>query len=628
MPRGRGRGYRGGLRSPRDETLNRTYAVRGNAIDAVEDYINQLTDSSDRGNNQASEGNLKEEAFTPSEKETFTPSEEETYTPSQEETFTPSEDDSFIQTNQFKEPSSDGPIRNDGDGTWLQPKIETENPALNSSCEPMVEDVGLGGDGHGSGMENKEMETDTPAPDMDETPPYRGSVTSRHPCMVLNEKTKNRLSFVSEVDDPNNAGYVVFCEVAGQKFYGKAKNKKLARFKAAQDALLDVFGVTYDPCNRRENDVLCLHNEAIALKDMSSAFSSEVFVLDMRREDALETAETSDLARTRGHHSHRLNLIPSQSNTTNRGATASTLVSPCRLSPCDHQKAEEVYILACGIFDKGSQGYSHFSPRKDGPYNVSGLGVRHSTEGSQGPQGYSHVSPREDGPAFLRRPRARQPTLHVKTPSLRTFQSHLRGRLIQLCAGLGDETTHLARKNAQPTGNSDQNGTRAPKGSQGTATSRPERTAQLFYAGLGVRHSTEGSQGLPRHSHVSPREDGPFNISGLGAPSFRSERTAHTICRPRGETTHRGLPRALLSQGLSQGYSHVSPREDGPNNLSGLGVRQPTEGFPRVQLRLAPRGRPCSSRPRARHSTLHVKKPGLWTPQSHPRGRPTKRVPA
>ena len=56
MPRGRGRGYRGGLRSPRDETLKRTYAVRGNAIDSVEDYINQLTDSSDRGNNQASEG--------------------------------------------------------------------------------------------------------------------------------------------------------------------------------------------------------------------------------------------------------------------------------------------------------------------------------------------------------------------------------------------------------------------------------------------------------------------------------------------------------------------------------------------------------------------------------------------
>ncbi|KAK3796763.1 hypothetical protein RRG08_045770 [Elysia crispata] len=36
----------------------------------------------------------------------------------------------------------------------------------------------------------------------------------------------------------------------------------------------------------------------------------------------------------------------------------------------------------------------------------------------------------------------------------------------------------------------DQNGTRAPKGSQGTATSRPERTAQLFYAGLGARNST------------------------------------------------------------------------------------------------------------------------------------------
>ena len=61
------------------------------------------------------------------------------------------------------------------------------------------------------------------------------------------------MSFVSEVDDPNNAGYVVFCEVAGQKFYGKAKNKKLARFKAAQDALLDVFGVTYDPCECSSN---------------------------------------------------------------------------------------------------------------------------------------------------------------------------------------------------------------------------------------------------------------------------------------------------------------------------------------------------------------------------------------
>ena len=48
------------------------------------------------------------------------------------------------------------------------------------------------------------------------------------------------------------------------------------------------------------------------------------------------------------------------------------------------------------------------------------------------------------------------------------------------------------------------------------------------------------------------------------------------------------------SQGLPR-YSHVSPREDGPNNLAGLGARQPTEGFqglPRVQPRLASRGRP------------------------------------
>ncbi|KAK3784628.1 hypothetical protein RRG08_003436 [Elysia crispata] len=72
----------------------------------------------------------------------------------------------------------------------------------------------------------------------------------------------------------------------------------------------------------------------------------------------------------------------------------------------------------------------------------------------------------------------------------------------------------------------DQNGTRAPKGTatsrpertthtirrprgetthrglpgfpKDSATSHPERTAQLFYAGLGVRHSTEGSQGFPR----------------------------------------------------------------------------------------------------------------------------------
>ena len=99
--------------------------------------------------------------------------------------------------------------------------------------------------------------------------------------------------------------------------------------------------------------------------------------------------------------------------------------------------------------------YSHASPREDGPYSLAGLGVRHSTEGSQG---YSHVSPREDGPNNL--------------------------------AGLGRDTPP-----------------RAPKGSQGTATSRPERTA-------------------------------------------------HTICRPRGETTHRGLP------GFSKGSatSHLRGR--------------------------------------------------------------------
>ena len=82
-----------------------------------------------------------------------------------------------------------------------------------------------------------------------------------------------------------------------------------------------------------------------------------------------------------------------------------------------------------------------------------------------------------------------------------------------------------------------------------------------MYAGLGARHSTEDFQG---YSHVSPREDGPLLYAGLGA--------RHS------------------TEGF-QGYSHVSPQEDGPNNPTGLGARHSTEssqGLPRYTPRLTP----------------------------------------
>ncbi|GFN89745.1 double-stranded RNA-specific editase 1 [Plakobranchus ocellatus] len=74
------------------------------------------------------------------------------------------------------------------------------------------------------------------------------TVTSKHPCMALNEKTKNTAMFVTELEDPGNQGFIVYCEINGRKFYGQGRNKKVARTKAAQDALLEVFNVTYDPC--------------------------------------------------------------------------------------------------------------------------------------------------------------------------------------------------------------------------------------------------------------------------------------------------------------------------------------------------------------------------------------------
>ncbi|BFZ22670.1 hypothetical protein BsWGS_25709 [Bradybaena similaris] len=75
-------------------------------------------------------------------------------------------------------------------------------------------------------------------------------VTSRHPCMMLNEVEKKTISYELEVTlgTPQNKEYVMFCEVQGKKFIGQAKTKKLARSAAAEIALLELHNIRYDPC--------------------------------------------------------------------------------------------------------------------------------------------------------------------------------------------------------------------------------------------------------------------------------------------------------------------------------------------------------------------------------------------
>ncbi|BFZ22672.1 hypothetical protein BsWGS_25711 [Bradybaena similaris] len=75
------------------------------------------------------------------------------------------------------------------------------------------------------------------------------SVTSRHPCMMLNEMEENRITYDLEdtVGTPQNREYVMSCEVQGKKFVGQAKSKKLASAAAAEVALLELHNVRYDP---------------------------------------------------------------------------------------------------------------------------------------------------------------------------------------------------------------------------------------------------------------------------------------------------------------------------------------------------------------------------------------------
>ncbi|XP_059144391.1 double-stranded RNA-specific editase 1-like isoform X2 [Physella acuta] len=74
-------------------------------------------------------------------------------------------------------------------------------------------------------------------------------VTSRHPCMMLNEKEKQAISYEleSETGMPQNREYIMFCEIRGQKFCGQGKSKKLARAKAAETALRELYNIIYDP---------------------------------------------------------------------------------------------------------------------------------------------------------------------------------------------------------------------------------------------------------------------------------------------------------------------------------------------------------------------------------------------
>ncbi|CAL1539601.1 unnamed protein product [Lymnaea stagnalis] len=74
-------------------------------------------------------------------------------------------------------------------------------------------------------------------------------VSSRHPCMMLNEKEKKAVSYETEAETgtPQTREYVMFCEIQGRKFQGQGRSKKIARAKAAESALKELYNIFYDP---------------------------------------------------------------------------------------------------------------------------------------------------------------------------------------------------------------------------------------------------------------------------------------------------------------------------------------------------------------------------------------------
>ncbi|KAK3784622.1 hypothetical protein RRG08_003430 [Elysia crispata] len=121
-----------------------------------------------------------------------------------------------------------------------------------------------------------------------------------------------------------------------------------------------------------------------------------------------------------------------------------------------------------------------------------------------------------------------------------------------------------------------------------SATSHPEKTAQLFYAGLGVRHSTlHVKNAQPTNVLVSPLEDGPNNLAGLGVRHYTkgSQGTATSKVQPR-LTREDGPAPSRAGLGVRHSTLHakhtrpmdvlISTREDGPADLVDHRLRHTT----------------------------------------------------
>ncbi|XP_070174973.1 double-stranded RNA-specific editase 1-like isoform X2 [Littorina saxatilis] len=72
----------------------------------------------------------------------------------------------------------------------------------------------------------------------------------KNPVMILNEMRPGlKYEFVSETGKSHSKSFVMSVEVDGQKFEGSGRNKKIAKSRAAQAALIKVFGLefSFDP---------------------------------------------------------------------------------------------------------------------------------------------------------------------------------------------------------------------------------------------------------------------------------------------------------------------------------------------------------------------------------------------
>lgn len=56
----------------------------------------------------------------------------------------------------------------------------------------------------------------------------------------------------AETGTPQNREYIISCEVQGRKFRGQGRNKKQARAKAAEAALMELHKIIYDPSKCRD----------------------------------------------------------------------------------------------------------------------------------------------------------------------------------------------------------------------------------------------------------------------------------------------------------------------------------------------------------------------------------------